>query len=85
MHKHCPRPAFTTADDIDRAIVVEIDEHGVLDVGCLADSDGRPFGLGLQRAGIQVDACDAALFPAGGDVGQSVAVDVGQARAVRAA
>jgi len=80
-----PGASLGRGDDIDAAVAVEVSEDGVFEASDLADRDGRPFAANLAVAGMDIRANDSAFLPAGGDVGQPVAVDVEDLHAVGAA
>ena len=85
VDEHRAGLALARRDDIHRSVRIEIDEDGILDGRDFADSDLRPGLAHLLALRHQVDAHDAALFPAGDNVGQPVVVDVSHTDAVGAA
>jgi hypothetical protein len=76
MHVDGLLVALRTTNNVGLAITVQVDEDGVLDRTNHADLHGRPGLLDLNRAGVEVDRDDAALFPWHDEIHPAVAVKV---------
>ena len=84
MDKNLARFSFAGVDDIEAAVAIEVGENGVFRVRGASDRDFGPRLAHAGESGVNVDARRAVLLPRGGDVGQTVTVDVGEFRAVGA-
>jgi hypothetical protein len=65
--------------------VIQINPHGVFDIRCLANGNGRPRLTYAVDPRMLVNPGDAPFFPAGGNIWAAVAIHVGQPDAVSAA
>ena len=77
--------AFTRADDVDRAVSVDVGENRVLGRLDLADGNCWPRERDAARTRVQINPDVPTFLPRGRNVIQSVAVDVVKANSIGSA